>query len=134
MLETLSKCEDVEDPVEHVEMLRQLRQEVQESEEKVKLRRVFEAVGNPDRFAIVDLLRGHSLCVCELEAALGKSQSTVSHHLRFLERAGLVRGWKKGKFTHYSLVEGAFKEFLRAVESWGSGVANWFSDAGEARG
>jgi ArsR family transcriptional regulator len=49
-------------------------------------------------------------CVCELEAILDKSQPSISHHLRELEKAGLIRGWKKGKYTYYNLVKEEFKE------------------------
>jgi len=40
---------------------------------------------------------------------LDESQSAVSHHLRVLEKAGLIKGWKKGKFTHYDIVEDKIK-------------------------
>ena len=54
---------------------------------------------------IINILKEKDRCVCELEAILDESQPSISHHLKILENAGLVRGWKKGKFTHYDLVK-----------------------------
>jgi len=50
--------------------------------------------------------------VCELEAVLDESQPSISHHLKTLENAGLVRGWKKGKFTHYDIVKEQISSYL----------------------
>ena len=49
------------------------------------------ALAEPNRLQIIALLRESERCVCELEAALGVSQSLVSNHLRVLRRAGLVQ-------------------------------------------
>jgi len=49
------------------------------------------ALAEPNRLQIVALLRESERCVCEIEAALGLSQSLVSNHLRVLRRAGLVQ-------------------------------------------
>ena len=49
------------------------------------------ALAEPNRLQIVALLRESERCVCELESALGLSQSLVSNHLRVLRRTGLVQ-------------------------------------------
>jgi ArsR family transcriptional regulator len=43
------------------------------------------------------------ICVCDLVEPLGRSQPTVSHHLKVLGDAGLVRSEKRGKWSWYSL-------------------------------
>jgi ArsR family transcriptional regulator len=43
------------------------------------------------------------ICVCEFIAPLGKTQGTVSHHLKILAEAGLVHGERRGKWVWYSL-------------------------------
>ena len=70
-------------------------------------------LGNKDRLLIVKTLneRGEQ-CVCELELLLDKSQPSISHHLRNLERIGLIRGWKKGKFTYYNLEEDVLVKYI----------------------
>ena len=54
---------------------------------------LFKALGDPARVKIVNLLArtGEPVCACDFEAALGLSQPTVSHHLKKLTDAGLLR-------------------------------------------
>jgi len=75
----------------------------------------FCALGNEERLKIIEILKLRDRCVCELEAALDKSQSSISHHLRILEGAGLIKGWKRGKFTFYSIEKKQFKQFLNLI-------------------
>ena len=43
------------------------------------------------------------ILILKLEAILNISQPSISHHLKILEDAGIIRGWKKGKFTYYGI-------------------------------
>jgi len=61
------------------------------------------ALADPTRLLIIHLLSEGSLCVCEIMAALGKPQPTVSHHLNILKRAGFLKAEKHGVWVHYSL-------------------------------
>ncbi|MFX1570688.1 MAG: ArsR/SmtB family transcription factor [Promethearchaeota archaeon] len=70
------------------------------------------AIGNKERLKIITILKDNDHCVCELEAILDKSQPSISHHLRILESIGLIRSFKKGKFTHYKLVKEKLSEYL----------------------
>lgn len=67
------------------------------------LERALKAAGDGTRLRILKMLEPGSLCVCQIVAALGLSQSTVSKHLSVLEGAGLVEGERRGKWTHYRL-------------------------------
>ncbi len=49
------------------------------------------ALADPLRLRVIAMLREREQCVCHLTEALGLSQGTVSHHMGFLKRAGLVR-------------------------------------------
>lgn len=73
------------------------------------------AIGNKERLKIIIILKDNDHCVCELEAILDKSQPSISHHLRILESAGLIRSFKKGKFTHYDLVKEQFELYLNLL-------------------
>lgn len=68
-----------------------------------KMIELFNALSDHKRMKIVKLLLNRKLCVCEFTAVLNVSQSTVSHHLSILENTGLIRGFKKGKWTFYEL-------------------------------
>jgi DNA-binding transcriptional ArsR family regulator len=70
------------------------------------------ALSSTERLIILKALCEKDCCVCELEAILDKSQSTVSHHLRKLERAEIVKGYKKGSFTYYTFLKDNFKRNL----------------------
>lgn len=63
------------------------------------------AISSKERIIIINALKKQDRCVCELEAILNKSQSTISHHLRKLVVAGLIQGYKKQKFTYYHLIK-----------------------------
>jgi ArsR family transcriptional regulator len=58
---------------------------------------------DPTRLRILNLLVAGELCVCDLVELLGLPQSTVSRHLRYLHRAGLVGVSREWKFAHYRL-------------------------------
>lgn len=64
---------------------------------------VFQALGHPQRVLIVHLLRNGEVCVCDLVAALGLPQSTVSRQLAILREAGVVRARRDGRWMHYRL-------------------------------
>ncbi len=67
--------------------------------------RVFQALGNETRLQIMGLLSVRDMCACNLAEALGAAGSTLAHHLRMLEDAGLVSARQEGKFTIYALNE-----------------------------
>jgi len=79
-------------------------QEENSSEDFIKVMR---ALRDPNRVKIVKMLQHGELCVCEIQAALGVSQPTVSKHVKILEAAGLVSSRKDGLWVHYSLHDGS---------------------------
>ncbi|MGI5874909.1 MAG: ArsR/SmtB family transcription factor [Bacillota bacterium] len=64
---------------------------------------IFKVLGDENRLYILTLLRNGEKCACELLEALDFTQSTLSHHMKLLCGAGLVRGRKAGKWVYYSL-------------------------------
>lgn len=66
---------------------------------------LFKALGDPARVKIVNLLATSDVpvCVCELTPHLSVGQPTVSHHLRKLAEAGLLRREQRGTWAYYSL-------------------------------
>jgi ArsR family transcriptional regulator len=73
-------------------------------EESVEL---FKAVADPVRLRLLHLLAAGEVCVCHLHEALDLPQSTVSRHLAYLRRRGLVVGRKEGLWVHYRLAKPA---------------------------
>jgi ArsR family transcriptional regulator, arsenate/arsenite/antimonite-responsive transcriptional repressor len=66
----------------------------------------FAALGDPVRLQILSLLAAAvegEICVCNFVGPIGKTQGTISHHLKTLTEAGLVHGDRRGKWVWYSL-------------------------------
>jgi DNA-binding transcriptional ArsR family regulator len=64
------------------------------------------ALADPTRLVVADALRnGGELCVCDLAWVTERSDKLVSHHVRQLRGAGLVRSRRDGKMVMYSLTE-----------------------------
>lgn len=81
------------------------------------LSRRFAALSDPVRLRLLSLLAtasGGSVCACELVGPAGKSQPTVSHHLKVLSKAGLVTSERRGRNIWYAVVPAAL-EALREV-------------------
>jgi ArsR family transcriptional regulator len=81
------------------------------------LARLLKAVADPARLQLLALIRSSEAgeaCACDLTEPLGLSQPTVSHHLKVLTEAGLVRREQRGTWAWFSLVPGRLAE-LAAV-------------------
>jgi DNA-binding transcriptional ArsR family regulator len=98
---------DAPDSERHESELRTLTEQLFESIDLQSRATVFKALADEKRLKILALLRFREMCVCELTAALGLTQPNLSHHVRRLENAGLVRSEKRGKWVYYSLSDEA---------------------------
>mgnify|MGYP000276022874 CR=1 FL=1 len=65
--------------------------------------RVFKALCDPKRLAILEELRGGEKCACVLQEPMELTQSGLSYHMKVLCESGLVESRQEGKWTHYSL-------------------------------
>lgn len=84
-----------------------------ESPTAVRLAETFKALSDPTRVRIVSLLADAELCVCDLAAALGMSQSAVSHQLRTLRDLQLVRRRREGRQIFYALDDDHVADLFR---------------------
>ena len=69
----------------------------------LELADIFKALGDETRLTIVQLLVGRELCVCDILDSFVMSQPAISHHLKILRQAGVVRDKREGKWIYYSL-------------------------------
>lgn len=67
------------------------------------LAETFQVLASPTRLRIIEALAGGELCVCDLAAVAGVSQSAVSHHLRMMRALRLVRYRKESRMAYYRL-------------------------------
>lgn len=85
---------------------------------------IFKALADPTRLRMLTALRTGELCVCDLAAAVGISESAASHQLRLLRALRIVRPRRDGRRVHYRLDD----EHIAGL------LAQGLDHAGEARG
>jgi ArsR family transcriptional regulator, lead/cadmium/zinc/bismuth-responsive transcriptional repressor len=87
------------------------------------LTEIFRVLGDPTRVRILDALSRTELCVGELAAQLGLTESAVSHQLRLLRNTRIVRARRDGRMIFYALddrhVLTLFRQGLRHVQEAG---------------
>lgn len=64
---------------------------------------IFKALADPTRIRIISILAETELCVCDLAATLGMTQSAVSHQLRLMSAMRVVKSRKAGRMVYYTL-------------------------------
>ncbi len=65
----------------------------------------FAALSDETRLRLLSLIRSREVCVCYLQEVLNTNQPKISRHLAYLKKAGLVKGRRDGKWTHYRLAK-----------------------------
>lgn len=108
------------EPVTEVECCPSVLAAPLEADQAEALARGFSALGDPVRLRVLSMLAAApsgEICVCDFVGPLGKSQGTVSHHLKILSEAGLVHGDRRGKWVWYSLERDRLADLRAALES-----------------
>lgn len=116
-LQTSERCEETiidEDKVQHAQRV------LLDGLTATYLADTFKALADPTRVRIISILAHTELCVCDLAATLGMTQSAVSHQLRLMRRMRLVKNRKQGRMVYYSLddehIQDLFQRGLEHVE------------------
>lgn len=90
-----------------------------EEETLYDLAELFKIFGDTTRIKILNVLLGSEMCVCDIAYVLNMKQSAISHQLRVLKSARLVKFRKEGKVVFYSLddehVKGIFDQGLTHI-------------------
>jgi ArsR family transcriptional regulator len=71
----------------------------------IALAEIFKALGDTTRVRMLDALARAEVCVCDLAAMLGLTESAVSHQLRLLRSLRLVKSRRDGRHIYYSLAD-----------------------------
>ena len=83
---------------------------------------VTKALADESRVRILKLLEDGGLCVCQIMAVIGLSQSTISKHLAILKTAGLVEDRKDGIWVYYHICMDRISDFnqplLKLINGW----------------
>lgn len=102
-------CED--DQI-HEALVYQVQKRLLDGLTATRLAEIFAALSDPSRVRLLAALAEAELCVHDLAAVLGMSQSAVSHQLRLLRTLRLVRFRKEGRTVYYALDDDHIRQLL----------------------
>ena len=103
--------------VVHFDRVSRAREEAPDEDRLERMAATFKVLGDPSRLRIVMALRAGEMCVCDLAAFAGISESAVSHQLRRLRDMALVRRRRDGQILYYSLDDAHVAELLEVAEA-----------------
>jgi len=99
---------------EHLQELKKLTKEIDEEDVRKRSYQL-KALADPTRLKVIYLLKNRAMCTCEIMAALNLTEPNASHHLNLLERNGIVRSQKTGKWVFYKLNQTIAETILRGL-------------------
>ena len=92
------ECNDI-----HEDIVNETKNKLPEDEMLYDLAELFKVFGDTTRIKILYALFSNEMCVCDIANLLNMTQSAISHQLRVLKQARLVKFRKEGKTVYYSL-------------------------------
>ncbi len=87
----------------HQDVVNRVREKMPEEEILLDLAELFKVFGDSTRIRILWALEESEMCVCDIANLLNMTQSAISHQLRVLRQAALVKSRRDGKVVYYSL-------------------------------
>ncbi len=97
---TIDRCDC---DVIHQDVVNRVREIMPEEETLYDLAELFKVFGDSTRIRILWALEESEMCVCDIANLLNMTQSAISHQLRVLRQAALVKSRRDGKVVYYSL-------------------------------
>ena len=96
----------------HKDIVEKVMQDMPEEGLLYDLAEFFKVFGDSTRIRILSALSRNEMCVCDISALLSMTQSAISHQLRILKEARLVKYRREGKVVYYSLDDDHVKEII----------------------
>lgn len=96
----------------HADVVEEVKQKMPEENVLYDLADFFKVLGDSTRVKIMWALDEREMCVCDLAVLLNMTKSAISHQLRSLKQANLVKFRKEGKIVFYSLSDDHVKEIF----------------------
>lgn len=109
-----NKSESCSCNVIHKEVVENVKNKLPKEETLYDLAELFKVFGDSTRIKIICSLFESEMCVCDLSVLLNISQSAISHQLRVLKSARLVKFRRAGKVIYYSLDDEHIKQIFHA--------------------
>jgi ArsR family transcriptional regulator len=105
--EMLCDCEVI-----HADIVNAVRERMPDENELYVLSDFFKVLGDSTRSRIICALDENEMCVCDLAVLLNMTKSAISHQLRYLREANLVKNRREGKNVFYSLADDHVKDIF----------------------
>ena len=96
----------------HEDLIERVNENMPEEEMLYDLAELYKVFGDSTRIKILYVLFESEVCVCDIASVLGMSMSAISHQLRVLKQARLVKYRREGKTVYYSLSDDHVKTIL----------------------
>ena len=97
----------------HAQAVQQGQSHALDAQTLARLTAFFKVLGDGTRMRILSFLADTELCVCAIAELLGMELSAVSHQLRVLKQADLVRSRREGKTVYYTLADDHVRQIIR---------------------
>ncbi|MGI6732538.1 MAG: ArsR/SmtB family transcription factor [Anaerovoracaceae bacterium] len=105
----IEKCDCT---VIHENIVEKVKEKMPEVETLYDLAELFKVFGDSTRIRILWALDEEEMCVCDIAYLLDMTQSAISHQLRVLKQAKLVKNRREGKVVYYSLADNHVKQIF----------------------
>ena len=108
-VQAIEKCDC---DVIHEDIVEQVKNKMPQEEALYDLAELFKVFGDTTRIKILWALDSAEMCVCDIAFLLNMTQSAISHQLRVLKQAKLVKNRREGKIVFYSLDDEHIKQIF----------------------
>jgi len=105
MSESINTQDFCESGVIHYEVIDEVRRKMPPEEPVYDIADLFKVFGDSTRARVICALTISEMCVCDIAALLSMSSSAISHQLRILKQAGIVKNRRDGKVVYYKLAD-----------------------------
>lgn len=96
----------------HEDVVKAVEEKMPDEDVLCDLAEIFKVFGDSTRIKILYLLFESEMCVCDIAQLLGMNQSAISHQLRILKQAHLVKSRREGKSVIYALSDGHVRTII----------------------
>ena len=97
----------------HLDRVAKAREEAMAERDLERLALTYKALADATRLKMAMALKNGEMCVCDLAALLGLSESAISHQIRRLKDLALVKGRREGQILYYSLDDHHVEELIQ---------------------
>ncbi len=96
----------------HSDVLKDVKSKMIKEQHIIDIAELFKILGEKTRVSILAALTISELCVCDIAALLSMSNSAISHQLRVLKQAHIVRSRREGKTVYYRMADGHILQLI----------------------